>query len=106
MHRKIDKYLDDMDDYRASADMSFGRNRPITRAEIRWAKERTKPDDMVRVIRVSYNQEGQVVNREKLRVRFSSTNLCVFDTGESVSWADMALYYRMFPEDRALTMRI
>ena len=65
----------------------------ITWREISKARAQTKPGDVVPV-RYRKGPEPAIVVNGLLTVKYALKNICVFESGDSVKWQDMALHYR------------
>jgi hypothetical protein len=65
----------------------------IGKKEIAAAKARTKPGDVVPVER-KVTSETTITIRGSLTVKYVMPHICVFESGDSVNWGDMAMYYR------------
>ena len=65
----------------------------ITWREIANARAQTKPGDVVPV-RYRKGPEPVIVVNGLLTVKYVLKNICVFESGDSVKWKDMVLFYR------------
>lgn len=65
----------------------------ILREEVMAAKVRTKPGDVLPIVR-RYASENTVFVSGRLTVKYTMPHICVFTDGESVKWHEVALHYR------------
>ena len=65
----------------------------ISRGEVMAAKVRTKPGDVLPIVR-RYASENTVFVSGRLTVKYTMPHICVFTDGESVKWHEVALHYR------------
>lgn len=65
----------------------------ISRGEVMAAKARTKPGDVLPIVR-RYASENTVFVSGRLTVKYTMPHICVFTDGESVKWHEVALHYR------------
>lgn len=65
----------------------------ITWREIENARAQTKPGDVVPV-RYRKGPEPAIVVNGLLTVKYALKHICVFESGDSVKWQDMVLFYR------------
>lgn len=65
----------------------------ISRGEVMAAKARTKPGDVLPIVR-RYASENTVYVNGRLTVKYTMPHICVFTNGESVKWFEVALHYR------------
>ena len=65
----------------------------ISRWEVMAAKARTKPGDVLPIVR-RFASENTVFVSGRLTVKYTMPHICVFTDGESVKWFEVALHYR------------
>ena len=65
----------------------------ISRGEVMAAKARTKPGDVLPIVR-RFASENTVFVSGRLTVKYTMPHICVFTNGESVKWFEIALHYR------------
>ena len=65
----------------------------ISRREVMAAKARTKPGDVLPIVR-RFASENTVFVSGRLTVKYTMPHICVFTNGESVKWHEVALHYR------------
>lgn len=65
----------------------------ISRGEVMAAKARTKPGDVLPIVR-RFASENTVFVSGRLTVKCTMPHICVFTDGESVKWFEIALHYR------------